>query len=709
MNTVQDKINILLIDDQPSKLLSYGLILGELGENLVGAASPREAFEHLLRMEIAVILMDVQMPELNGFELAAMIREHPRFEKTAIIFVSGIHLSDFDQLKGYAAGAVDYVSVPIIPELLRAKVRVFADLYRKTRQLGRMNEELERRVAERTAQLEVTAQRLRSSEQRRSIALAAGSMGSWDWNADTDELVWDAGQYLICGLDERFRLTTTAIASLLHPEDREATCASAASALKDGRTFQAEFRIIRPSGETRWCIASAVPSRNSQNQYYLLSGVTTDITERKYAEQALARTNEELERRIEDRTREREIVLAQLFEAQKMDTIGHLTGGIAHDFNNLLMVILGSLELVCKRVDDPRALHLINNAIEGAQRGSALTQRLLAFARKQELKPVPIDVANLVDNMKDLLVRAVGATVRITTSFPDSLPAIKIDPQQLEMALLNLAVNARDAMAGGGSLVISAELAHVAPSASGPLVHGDYVCLSLTDTGIGMDEETLLKATEPFFTTKGLGKGTGLGLSMVHGMTGQSGGALEVISSPGNGTTIKMFLPIAEEVPTSIRTDLRDEVPVLIPNLPQLTVLVVDDDYLVRAGTTAMLDDLGYSVIEAGSGKEALLLLGQSTSIDLVIADYAMPEMTGDDLLKSIKERFPNLHTILASGYTELLDVDFGRGCVRLAKPFTQGELATAIWQTVEMQRRHNAMVSSGADMGEPDPGERSA
>lgn len=709
MNTVQDKINILLIDDQPSKLLSYGLILGELGENLVGAASPREAFEHLLRMEIAVILMDVQMPELNGFELAAMIREHPRFEKTAIIFVSGIHLSDLDQLKGYAAGAVDYVSVPIIPELLRAKVRVFADLYRKTRQLGRMNEELERRVAERTAQLEVTAQRLRSSEQRRSIALAAGSMGSWDWNADTDELVWDAGQYLICGLDERFRLTTTAIASLLHPEDREATCASAASALKDGRTFQAEFRIIRPSGETRWCIASAVPSRNSQDQYYLLSGVTTDITERKYAEQALARINEELERRIEDRTREREIVLAQLFEAQKMDTIGHLTGGIAHDFNNLLMVILGSLELVCKRVDDPRALHLINNAIEGAQRGSALTQRLLAFARKQELKPVPIDVANLVDNMKDLLVRAVGASVRITTSFPDSLPAIKIDPQQLEMALLNLAVNARDAMAGGGSLVISAELAHVAPSASGPLVHGDYVCLSLTDTGIGMDEETLLKATEPFFTTKGLGKGTGLGLSMVHGMTGQSGGALEVISSPGNGTTIKMFLPIAEEVPTSIRTDLRDEVPVLIPNLPQLTVLVVDDDYLVRAGTTAMLDDLGYSVIEAGSGKEALLLLGQSTSIDLVIADYAMPEMTGDDLLKSIKERFPNLHTILASGYTELLDVDFGRGCVRLAKPFTQGELATAIWQTVEMQRRHNAMVSSGADMGEPDPGERSA
>src|SRR3954454_4522757 len=326
-----DKVNVLLVDDQPAKLLAYEVILKELGENLVKAATGREALEHLLKMDVAIILIDVCMPELDGFQLAAMIREHPRFQKTAIIFISAIHLTDVDRLRGYEMGAVDYVPVPVVPEVLRAKVKVFAELYRKTRQLEQLNTELERRVAERTAALEDTTRQLQ-----------------------------------------------------------------------------------------------------------LL--------------------NAELEQRIEERTREREFALAQLFEAQKLDTIGQLTGGVAHDFNNLLMATLGSLELLKKRVaDDQKAMRLLENATEAAQRGASLTQRLLAFARRQELKPKAVHVAELLEGMRELLERAIGPTITIKRHFAAELPAVRIDPNQLELAILNLALNARDAMPAGGTLSIEAE------------------------------------------------------------------------------------------------------------------------------------------------------------------------------------------------------------------------------------------------------------
>jgi PAS domain S-box-containing protein len=677
---VQEQVNILLVDDQPSKLLSYRVILAELGENLLSASSAREAFDILLRAEIAVILMDVQMPELDGFELAAMIREHPRFEKTAIIFVSAIHLSDLDQLKGYAAGAVDYVSVPVIPELLRAKVRIFAELYRKTRQLERLNEELERRVAERTAALQTSTQHLKDSEQRRSIALAAGSMGSWDWDLSSGALAWDEGQFRICGLERgQFCPTTESFSPLLHPDDREAVTAAAAESYETGQMFHAEFRILRPDGDVRWCVASGATSIEAQGRPRRMSGVTYDITERKLAEQALAQTNEELERRIEERTRERETALAQLFEAQKTDTIGQLTGGVAHDFNNLLMAVLGSLELLRKRVSDEKSLRLLDNAVAGAQRGVALTQRLLAFARRQELKPAAVDVGALVGGIEDLLQRAIGPAVRLVKSFPNALPAVEIDANQLELALLNLAVNARDAMPDGGSLSISAEFIHAPQGGSGQLKPGDYVCLLLVDSGTGMDEVTLAKATEPFFTTKGPGKGTGLGLSMVQGMAAQSGGALQLASSQGGGTTVRLFLPLARGRPAVARPDRKSAAPVPVPKTPRLTILIVDDDTLVRTGTAAMLEDLGHLVIEAASGAEALCVLSKRMPVDLVLTDYAMPEMSGADLIQRIADRFPNLRTIFASGYAEANWAAIDAASIRLPKPFNQDELAAAI------------------------------
>jgi PAS domain S-box-containing protein len=293
-----DKVNVLLVDDQPAKLLAYEVILKELGENLVKASTGREALEHLLKMDVAVVLVDVCMPELDGFQLAAMIRDHPRFQKTAIIFISAIHLTDVDRLRGYEMGAVDYVPVPVVPEVLRAKVKVFAELYRKTRQLEQLNAELERRVADRTAELESSAARLRQSEQRRSVALAAGQMGSWDWDVENGEVVWDDGQYRIFGVEpEGFALTYDNIRPLIHAEDLQRIEGLIADGVADKATFQTEARIIRPNGELRWCICAAAMTLNAEGRVVRVSGVTVDITDRKEAEERQALLAREVDHR----------------------------------------------------------------------------------------------------------------------------------------------------------------------------------------------------------------------------------------------------------------------------------------------------------------------------------------------------------------------------------------------------------------------------
>ena len=281
-----EKVNILLVDDQPAKLLAYEVILKELGENLVVAASGLEALEYLLKNEVAVILVDVCMPELDGFELAAMIREHPRFQKTAMIFISAIQVSDIDRLRGYEMGAVDYVPVPVIPEVLRAKIRVFAELYRKTRQLERFNAELEDRVRARTAELEESNARLLESEQRRSLALAAGKMGSWDWDWINGDWMWDEGQFRIFGVDPKnFAVTTANVEALLHPDDVDELRKAVARFNKGERSYEAEFRVNRPDGEIRWCVGTAAATVDKAGRVVRVSGVTVDITERKRAEE----------------------------------------------------------------------------------------------------------------------------------------------------------------------------------------------------------------------------------------------------------------------------------------------------------------------------------------------------------------------------------------------------------------------------------------
>jgi PAS domain S-box-containing protein len=299
--TGHEKVNILLVDDQPGKLLSYEVILKDLNENLIKASSGREALEQLLKTDIAVVLVDVCMPDLDGFQLAAMIREHPRFQSTAMIFISAIHLTDVDRLRGYEMGAVDYVPVPVIPEVLRAKVRVFAELYRKTRQLERLNAELEERVAQRTAELEASAGRLIQSEQRRSLALAASNMGSWDWDLVKSDWMWDEGQHRIFGVEPgSFTATPEHVRTLVHPEDWEAFSGAMDRMFREGGAYETVFRVRRPDGEIRWCLGTAAASVDAEGRVIRISGVTADITERKLAEERQALLAREVDHRAKN-------------------------------------------------------------------------------------------------------------------------------------------------------------------------------------------------------------------------------------------------------------------------------------------------------------------------------------------------------------------------------------------------------------------------
>jgi PAS domain S-box-containing protein len=293
-----ERVNILLVDDQPGKLLTYEAILQDLGENLLRAESGREALEHLLKSEVAVILVDVCMPDLDGFQLAAMIREHPRFKKTAIIFISAILLSDMDRLRGYEMGAVDYVPVPVVPEVLRAKVRIFCELYRKTRELEVLNVELEKRVVERTAEVEAAAARLRESERSRSLALAAGNMGSWEWDRVANEYRWDEGQCRIYGVDPKsFRPTSESIRQLVHPDDWIKIQVAIERLIAQGEVPRDEFRVVRPDGEIRWCVGVAAGADKGGNR---ISGVTIDITDRKSAEERQSLLAREVDHRAKN-------------------------------------------------------------------------------------------------------------------------------------------------------------------------------------------------------------------------------------------------------------------------------------------------------------------------------------------------------------------------------------------------------------------------
>jgi signal transduction histidine kinase/CheY-like chemotaxis protein len=530
---------------------------------------------------------------------------------------------------------------------------------------------------------------LTESGQLLQTALKAGQLGTWELHLPDLRFEASASCKSAFGRDVEGPFTYQDLERAVHPDDRARRDESVSRTVEQGQDYNIEFRNIWPDGSLHWVDVRGRPVYRPDGSIKSLVGVCSDITARKTAEierenllaqlaaerTALAELTATLEQRVEQRSAElmkevaaREQAQEQLRQVQKMETIGQLTGGVAHDFNNLLMAVMGNLDLLRRRIpDDPRLRRLVDGALQGAERGASLTQRLLAFARQQDLRAVAVDLRSLLEGMVDLLERSLGPRVALRLDIAEGLPPARIDANQLELAILNLAINARDAMPDGGRIDIKVTQYEAKRDPS--LSPGRYLELSVADTGTGMSPEILKRAIEPFFSSKPIGKGTGLGLSMVHGLAVQLGGTLQLTSTVGKGTCATLVLPVANSAP-----EAESAAPAVQKTRRSAVILFVDDDPLIAMSTTEMLEDLGHRVIGANSGRHALDILRSEQPIDLMVTDHMMPGMTGLELVAASREVRPSLPVLLATGYAELpegtqLDLP------RLAKPYHQDQL----------------------------------
>lgn len=528
---------------------------------------------------------------------------------------------------------------------------------------------------------------LAESEERLRLATDAGDMGFWDVDLVHDVLIWPARTKAMFGISPDTPVSLQDFYLGLHPDDREATGAAFAAASDPAQRafYDVEYRTVgKEDGVVRW-VAAKGRGLFENGRCLRVVGVAIDVTARKAADARLQELNERLESRVHEEVAERTRVEEALRQSQKMEAVGQLTGGIAHDFNNMLAAVIGPLDLLASRFaeGDPRARRYIDMAIDGASRAAQLTQRLLAFARQQPLQPVALDVNRLVAGMSDLLAHALGATIRVDTVLAPGLWCTHVDANQLENVILNLAVNARDAMPEGGRLtittgnrVIDADEAGNTPDA----LAGEYVAITVTDSGSGMSPEVAAKAFDPFYTTKQIGKGTGLGLSQVYGFVKQSAGHVHLRSEVGRGTVVEVLLP---------RLDVVHDVPTPMPVRAAATprgdaqrVLVVDDDPAVRQVSVDALSELGYRVLEADGAAAALQLLDLHADIALLFTDVVMPDVNGRQLALEALRRRPALKVLYVTGNSRnalLSDGVLEPDVALIGKPFTLDALATRV------------------------------
>ncbi|HYE27749.1 MAG TPA: PAS domain-containing protein [Allosphingosinicella sp.] len=459
--------------------------------------------------------------------------------------------------------------------------------------------------------------------------------------------------------------------NLILPEYREQFAQAEEVAIRDRSLFDQEVQFRRADGEIRWCRITS-EARPQPDGSLISDGIQIDITEQKLAEQKLRDLNVTLEERVAERAAELAQAQEALRQSQKLESMGQLTGGVAHDFNNLLSPIIGGLDLLQRRrVGDERAQRTIEGALASAERAKTLVQRLLAFARRQPLQPKAVDIRDLVLGMARLLESTLGPRIALELTLAEDLPPARADANQLEMALLNLALNARDAMPDGGTLRIYAECRAAEPGGARPDLQ---VQLSVVDTGVGMDEATLARAVEPFFSTKGIGQGTGLGLSMAHGLAAQLGGELVIESEPGRGTAVRLRLPVADEHVRSGGVAAARGA-----HVGAGTALLVDDEDLVRASTAEMLVDIGYEVVAEASAEAALRRIREGLRPALLVTDHLMPGMTGIDLARAARKLQPQLPVLVISGYAQVEGI--AGDLPRLTKPFRRDELEASIVQ----------------------------
>ncbi|MFL6763285.1 MAG: response regulator [Sphingomicrobium sp.] len=655
-----DRPRVLLVDDDERNLLAMQSILEDLGE-VVPARSGEEALRHLLKGEFAVILLDVYMPGMDGYETAQIVRGRDQSKGIPIVFLSAVNKEAEHLLRGYAMGAVDYVFKPVDPVVLRSKVAVFVDLFAKTK-------EIERKARQEQALLDATlranAERLRAerelrlAEQRQSAIIQSLPMVLYldPYGASPRRPTYVSGDFeAITGFNLADIAEDSALWSeRLHPDDRERVLAAMADRRKTGRSA-IEYRWQCADGSYKHFLDQAVLLKDADGRPVEFAGTLTDVTEQRSLE-------------------------SQLIQAQKMDAIGKLTGGIAHDFNNLLAAVIGGLALLDKRAqlaeDQRKILTMTRRA---AEQGSELVRRLLAFARRQKLEPHPIDLTKLQEAVWDLLTHTLGGLIKIEWLADDQVWNAFADQAQLELALVNLIINARDAMPAGGTVSVAVQNRKLKPSNWADLPPGEYVLLSVTDTGTGISAENIEKVMEPFFTTKEMGKGSGLGLSMVYGFAKQSNGAFRLKSEVGVGTAAEIWLPRAPgHAATEDKPRLEERA---VRPTRKLRILLVDDHAEVRSTTAALLSDVGHDVVEAANGSDALQLLkGGDCAYDVMISDYAMPHLSGTEFLREARGYCPGVPALIITGYAEADAIrDRPDNVEILLKPFTPTKLEAAL------------------------------
>ncbi len=660
---------ILVVDDDPRNLIAVEEILRGPGIEIIKADCGEAALREVLKYDFAAILLDVQMPRLDGYEVAGLIRNRSRSSRVPILFLTAFNKDDMHVFRGYSAGAVDYVFKPIEPLILKSKVDVFVDLYRKTEEIRRQGEEERRLLMEnlrvRSEKLK-TEQALRRREEHQSIVLESLPIALYTASVREDHrqlhFTNESIERITGFPPSAFLESSDFWSSRLHPDDRERVLTQLHE-LTDHGTLTLEYRWTCADGTERFFLDQTVLMHDDEGRPREFFGMWFDITERKQMEQ-------------------------NLLHASKLEAVGRLTGGIAHDFNNMLSVVIGNLDLLQRAIKgNAKAEPRVRMAMEGAQRCADLTHRLLAFSRRQPLQVSIIDVGSLMPGLLELMRRTLGEHINVSLQLEEGICPIEVDRAQLEAALLNLAVNARDAMADGGDLSITVGTQELDETkVENP---GDFVAISVRDTGIGMAPEVLQRVFEPFFTTKESGKGTGLGLSMVYGFVQQSHGHVEIDSAPNEGTTIRLYLPRAHGTAETLsEKQARDAVPFGAGQ----TVLVVEDNPAVRQVAISTLSSLGFDVIEAETGDEAATMLRTNDQIRLVLSDVRMPGgLSGIDLARIIKNEKPDVQVILTTGYVDneetIEDVEL------LYKPYRATDLAEKIQALLEQSHSVAANV----------------
>lgn len=656
-----ERARILVVDDDERNLLAIQTVLDDIGD-VVLAKTGEDALRQLLMGEFAVILLDVYMPGMDGYETARIIRGREQTRRIPIIFLSAINKEHEHLMRGYSMGAVDYVFKPVEPIVLRSKAAVFVDLFQMTREIRRKAQQEQQLLdanLRTNAELLHTEQELRRSEQRQAIIIESLPIILYleDPQASPRVPKFITGNFrLLTGFDFKEILgKPTLWRDRLHPDDRERAIAAFESG-REGRGYSVEYRWLCADGTYKHFLDQAVLLRDGASGATEYAGTLLDVTERKDLE-------------------------SQLLHVRKMDAIGQLSGGIAHDFNNLLAAVLSGLELLQRRARlAPEHRPILDMTRHAAQQGSEVVSRLLAFARKQNLEPTCIDLHELSSAVNQLLAHTLGGLVMLEWELPADLWQPYADEAQLELTLMNLAINARDAMPEGGTIRISGRNVVVDGEDEAGMTSGHYVAISVADTGSGIPAELLERVAEPFFTTKAVGKGTGLGLSMVYGFAQQSGGTLRIESELGSGTCMTIWLPRASATSALAAGVIHlDAVEEFAP--PARHILLVDDHEGVRAATAALLSDMGHHVTTATDGVQVAELQQQGlATIDLVVSDYAMPLVSGIEIIRRLRADKPQLPAVIITGYAET-DVLTGapEGVIILTKPFTSASLQEAI------------------------------